>query len=144
MNAYGISVNNVAAVGIAHPYKAKLLLQQAQQKPQTYAQQGAKNADHTPFKQEDARYLAIGCTQIAKRYCIVALINNKHRQRAYNIKAGHNKDKREENIGHKLLNLHNFECVGLLFISVFYDKTAACNLLYPAFGCIEISIGFQA
>ena len=144
MNADGIGVDNVAAVGIAHPDEAELLLQQAQQQACTDAQQSAENADHAAFEEEDTRYLVVGCTQIAERCNVITLVDDEHRERAYNVKAGHNEDEREEDIGHELFNLHNLERVGLLLIAVFYGKTGSGNLLYLALGCVEIGIRFQA
>ena len=86
----------------------------------------------------------VSCAQISKCCNVISFVDNKHRERAYNIKACYNQNKRKEDIGHKLFNLHNFEGIGLLLITVFYRKTRACNLLHFTFGCIEIGIGFQS
>ena len=54
------------------------------------------------LEQKDTHYLPIARTQIAQGHNIIALINNKHRERAYHIETCNHQDEGKKQVRNKL------------------------------------------
>ena len=88
--------------------------------------------------------LALRSSQITQCHHVFFLVDNQHRQRTDNVKAGNNQDKSQEDIGYEFLHFHNTESVILLFITVLYVELIACYFLHLALYPFKIAAGLQS
>ena len=120
MNADRVSIYNEVAGLVAQSDNAIGLLQPTKQQTYCYSKHSTSHRNHASLEEEYTAYLLVIGSEIAERYYIVFLINDKHRQATYYIKACYDENERQEYVGEKLLYLHNLERVCLLFIAVLY------------------------
>ena len=88
--------------------------------------------------------LLVARTKVTQGNYIVFLIDNQHRQRADDVKAGHHQNEGQEDIGNQFFNLHNLESVVLLLKTVFYNELGATQLLNLIFRLVEVAAWLQA
>ena len=77
--------------------------------------------------------------KVTERDNIILLVDDQHREGADDVETGHHEDKREEDIGNKLLYLHDLEGVVLLFKTVLHGKTITTEIGNLRLGTIEIA-----
>ena len=143
MNADGVGINYIETCGRTECYEAELLLRPTKGEADGNANDGTDDGNHAPLKQENAGDELVGCAEVAERHHIIFLVNDKHRERADDVKARHHEDESQEDIGDELLYLHDFESVILLLKAVFHDELVAGNLLDFRLHRLEVAAGLE-
>ena len=143
MHANGISVNDERTFALTQRNQSVLLLKPAKQQSKAHTKQSSKGRNHASFEQEDAHYLLIRCTKVAQGGHIGLFIDDKHRERTYNIEARHHQNKGEKDVGDNLFYIHYAERVFLLLIPIEHFIFVTHNVLNLLFHRIGAGIGFK-
>ena len=81
---------------------------------------------------------------MAQRFDIVALVDDEHRHRTDDVETRYQQDERQEEISHRLLNVHDVKHLLLLFQLVHHLKSLTCQLLHFAFRRIWVGRWLKA
>ena len=121
----GIGIDDVEPFAAAHRHQSELLLCPAEDASEQQAEQGSCEADDMAFEAEDGAYLFVGGTKASECPYVLPFVYHEHRERADDIEACHQKDKREEDMGDEFFDAHDAEDVVLLFVSVLHLEAFA-------------------
>ena len=80
---------------------------------------------------------------MAQGFDVVALVDDEHGHGPDNVETGHEDDKRQEEIGHGLLNLHDAEGVGVLLVAVAHGEAPLGKVLQFGLGAADVGARFE-
>ena len=144
MDADGIGVDDEISRGGTEAHQSVLLLEPTEQQAEKDTDNSTDGGDQSALEEEDTDDLTIAGTEVTESDHIVFLIDDQHGEGTDDIETGHHEDKGEEDIGNKLLDLHDLKGVVLLFVAVAHDKLRSTKTLDLGLDSIEIAAGLEA